>query len=83
MRKLIDLHPVLELITDKLNTDRQDLRRILEARNVEELRDFDQQDRLLGKFTRASAPSIFLRVISILTATRQACATPCFPRSRG
>lgn len=49
MRKLIDLHPVLELITDKLNTDRQELRRILEARNVDELRDFDHQDQLLSE----------------------------------
>ncbi|MDP2357621.1 MAG: hypothetical protein Q8M31_16380 [Beijerinckiaceae bacterium] len=49
MRKLIDLHPVLELVTDKLNADRQELRRILEARNVDELRDFDQQDQLLSE----------------------------------
>jgi len=49
MRKLIDLHPVLEMITDKLNVDRQELRRILEARDVEELRNFEQQDRLLGE----------------------------------
>lgn len=47
MRKLIDLHPVLDLITDKLNADRQELRRILEAQNAEDLRDFDEQDRLL------------------------------------
>ena len=47
MRKLIDLHPVLDLITDKLNSDRQELRRILDARNVEELRNFEEQDRLL------------------------------------
>lgn len=49
MRKLIDLHPVLELITDKLNVDRQELRRILDGRDVEELRDFELQDRLLGE----------------------------------
>ena len=49
MRKLVDLHPVLDLIADKLNGDRQELRRILEARNPEELRDFDEQDRLLGE----------------------------------
>ncbi len=49
MRKLIDLHPVLELITDKLNTDRQEFRRILEARSVDELRDFDHQDQLLSE----------------------------------
>ncbi len=49
MRKFIDLHPVLELITDKLNTDRQELRRILEARSVDELRDFEQQDLLLSE----------------------------------
>ncbi|MFN3889683.1 MAG: hypothetical protein ACK4MV_04735 [Beijerinckiaceae bacterium] len=49
MRKLVDLHPVLDLITEKLNTDRQELRRILEARNAEELRNFDEQDRLLSE----------------------------------
>lgn len=49
MRKLVDLHPVLDLITDKLNADRQELRRILDARNVEELRDFEEQDRLLNE----------------------------------
>lgn len=49
MRKLIDLHPVLDLITSKLNSDRQELRRILDARNLEELRDFDEQDRLLSE----------------------------------
>jgi hypothetical protein len=49
MRKLIDLHPVLDLITDKLNSDRQELRRILDARNVEELRNFEEQDRLLDE----------------------------------
>lgn len=49
MRKLVDLHPVLDLITEKLNTDRQDLRRILEARNADELRNFDEQDRLLSE----------------------------------
>jgi len=47
MRKLVDLHPVLDLIADKLNDDRQELRRILEARDPSELRDFEMQDRLL------------------------------------
>ncbi len=47
MRKLIDMHPVLDLIADKLNDDRQELRRILEARDPAELRDFEMQDRLL------------------------------------
>jgi len=47
MRKLIDMHPVLDLIADKLNDDRQELRRILEARDPAELRDFELQDRLL------------------------------------
>lgn len=49
MRKLVDLHPVLDLITDKLNGDRQELRRILDARNAEDLRNFDEQDRLLSE----------------------------------
>lgn len=49
MRKLIDLHPVLELITEKLNADRQEMRRILEARNIDELRDFERQDLLLSE----------------------------------
>ena len=49
MRKLIDLHPVLDLVTEKLNADRQELRRILDARNVEELRHFEEQDRLLAE----------------------------------
>lgn len=57
MRKLIDLHPVLDLITDKLNADRQELRRILEAHNADELRDFDEQDRLLGEI-QASVRSL-------------------------
>jgi len=57
MRKLIDLHPVLDLITDKLNADRQKLRRILEAHNADELRDFDEQDRLLGE-VQASVRSL-------------------------
>ena len=49
MRKLIDLHPVLDLITEKLNADRQELRRILDARNADDLRDFEEQDRLLSE----------------------------------
>ncbi len=49
MRKLVDLHPVLDLITEKLNADRHELRRILDARNVDELRDFEEQDRLLNE----------------------------------
>ena len=47
MRKLVDLHPILEHIAEKLDADRQALRRILDAREVDELRDFDEQDRLL------------------------------------
>jgi hypothetical protein len=49
MRKLVDMHPVLDLIADKLNEDRQELRRILEARDPAELRDFELQDRLLSE----------------------------------
>lgn len=49
MRKLIDLHPVIDLITEKLNGDRHELRRILDARNADDLRDFDEQDRLLAE----------------------------------
>ncbi|MBX9758311.1 MAG: hypothetical protein K2Y29_06005 [Beijerinckiaceae bacterium] len=49
MRKLIDLHPVIDLITEKLNGDRHELRRILDARNADDLRDFEEQDRLLSE----------------------------------
>ncbi|HEY8578347.1 MAG TPA: hypothetical protein VIL72_00570 [Beijerinckiaceae bacterium] len=47
MRKFVDLHPILDLITEKLTQDREALRRILEGRDPNDLRNFDEQDRLL------------------------------------
>lgn len=47
MLKLIDLQPILEHIAEKLDADRQALRRILDAREIDDLRNFDEQDRLL------------------------------------
>ena len=69
MRKLVDLHPVLDLITDKLNGDRQELRRILDARNADELRDFEKQDRLLDEIHPACGRSTFSKETSTSKAT--------------
>lgn len=47
MRKFVDLHPILDLITEKLSHDREALRRLLEGREPNDLRNFEEQDRLL------------------------------------
>lgn len=49
MRKFVDLHPIIGLITEKLSQDREALRRILEGRDPADLRKFDEQDRLLSE----------------------------------
>jgi len=53
MAKTINLDPILKHITRKLIEDRQRLSRILEARDPQGLRGFDEQERLLAHIQAA------------------------------
>jgi RNA binding exosome subunit len=53
MAKTINLDPILKHITRKLVEDRQRLSRILEARDPQGLRGFDEQERLLDHIQAA------------------------------
>lgn len=53
MAKNINLDPVLRLVAQRLIEDRQHLSRILEARDSQDFRDFDEQERLLDRIQAA------------------------------
>jgi len=53
MAKTINLDPVLKLIAKQLIEDRQRLSRILDARDSQNFRDFDEQERLLDSIQAA------------------------------